>query len=179
MSDERVCVELGLPPPGVWAKTSVDECVDAITVASRRVALVYDNSQARQLLAKLCREVAHRQLQEGCGFAGGASEEDPGVTAGSSQRGVGSSQAPELQAASRALQEVGQVSHEEVPPPPPPGSHNSELFPELDTQVFDDDLRDAVNACEADYGGQTEHDADTQEDDDDKKEAEEDDAAGQ
>ena len=31
MSDARVCDELGLPRPGVWAKMSVDECVQAIT----------------------------------------------------------------------------------------------------------------------------------------------------
>ena len=84
---------------------------------------------------------------------------------------------------------MGQVSYEEVPPPPPPGSHNSELFPELDSQVVDKDLRDAVNAVmeasaedrararesegEVDYGGQEEDQADTQEEDDDKKEEEE------
>ena len=158
MSDERVRGELDLPLPGVWTKMSVKECVQAITVASRRAEPWPNNSQPRQLLTKLAGEVAHMLLTA-----------PPGL-------GVGSYHAPELVAASRALQEVDQVSHEEVPPPPPPGSHNSELFPELDTQVFDDDLRDAVNACEADYGGQTEHDADTQEDDDDKKEAEEDDA---
>ena len=49
---------------------------------------------------------------------------------------------PELQAASRALQEVAEVSHEEAPPPPPPGSHNSELFPELDSQVVPHDMRE-------------------------------------
>ena len=31
MSDARVCDELGLPRPGVGAKMSVDECVQAIT----------------------------------------------------------------------------------------------------------------------------------------------------
>ena len=87
---------------------------------------------------------------------------------------------------------MGQVSHEEVPPPPPPGSHNSELFPELDSQVVDEDLRDTVKPVteastedrgrarecksEVDYGGQTEHEADTHEEDDDKKKAEEDEA---
>ena len=98
------------------------------------------------MLTKLASEVAHRLLQEGYVFAGGASEEDPGVSAGSSQSGAGSSQAPELQAASQALQEVVEVSHEEAPPPPPPGSHNSERFPELDSQVVPEDLPDAVNA---------------------------------
>ena len=85
MSDERVCDELGLPLPGAWATMPVDECVQAITAASHAATPWPNNSQPRQLLTKLAGEVAHRLLQEGCDFAGGASEEDPGVSAGSSQ----------------------------------------------------------------------------------------------
>ena len=84
MSDARVYDELGLPSPGVWAKMPVDERVQAITAASQAAAPWPNNSQPRQLLTKLAGEVAHRLLQEGCVFAGGASEEDPGVSAGSS-----------------------------------------------------------------------------------------------
>ena len=85
MSDARVYDELGLPSPGVWAKMLMDERVQAITAASQAAAPWPNNSQPRQLLAKLAGEVAHRLLQEGCDFAGGASEEGPGVSAGSSQ----------------------------------------------------------------------------------------------
>ena len=85
MPDAHVYDELGLPSPGLWAKMLVDERVQAITTASRRAEPWPNNSQPRQLLTKLAGEVAHRLLQEGCVFAGGASEEDPGVSAGSSQ----------------------------------------------------------------------------------------------
>ena len=72
MSDERVHEELGLPLPGAWAKMSAVECVQAIAVACHAAAPWPNNSQPRQLLTKLAGEVAHRLLQEGCDFAGGA-----------------------------------------------------------------------------------------------------------
>ena len=75
---------------------------------------------------------------EGTGVSVGPSPEDPGVFAGSSQ-------APEVLAASRAIQEVLQISDEE-PQPPPLGSHNSELFPELDSQTIPQDMREKVSA---------------------------------
>ena len=43
---------------------SVDECVQAITVASQAAESWPNNSQPRQLLTKLAGEVAHRLPQE-------------------------------------------------------------------------------------------------------------------
>ena len=85
MSDERVHEELGLPVPGAWAKMPVDERVQAITAASQAAAPWPNNSQPRQLLTKLAREVAHKMLQEAAQEAAqNTDEEDPGVSAGSS-----------------------------------------------------------------------------------------------
>ena len=86
MSDERVHEELGLPVPGAWAKMSAEECAQAIAVASLAAAPWPNNSQPRQLLTKLAREVAHKMLQEVAQEAAqNTDEEDPGVSAGSSQ----------------------------------------------------------------------------------------------
>ena len=62
--------------------------------------------------------------------------EGPGVSAGLPL---------EVLAASRSMQDVLEISDEE-PPPPPLGSHNSELFPELDSQHIPVDMREQVSA---------------------------------
>ena len=96
MSDERAHEELGLLVPGAWAKMSAEECAQAIAVASLAAAPWPDNSQPRQLLNKLAGEAAYKMLQEGevaykilqevaQEAAQNTDEENPGVSAGSSQ----------------------------------------------------------------------------------------------
>ena len=73
-------------------------------------------------------EVANRLVQEGSGVSAGLS------------------QAPEVQEACRVLQDLVDVSGAEEPPPPAMGSHNSELFPELDSQAIPEDMQAKVSA---------------------------------
>ena len=78
------------------------------------------------VLTTLAAEVAHRLLRE-----------SPGVSAGLSK-------APEVAVASRAMQQVIEVNAADEPPPPSLGSHNAELYPELDSQAIPEDMRGQI-----------------------------------